>query len=97
MPLLSLLYSTIDCALYFSGRLHTTHALVGSTIFVVGWAVQVGFWTQCDLTTMMEVNGPLDVCYQFYIEKDSSNGEMVGVSNALANAKVAFAYLVLFL
>ena len=63
---------------------------------MIGWSLQVGFWTQCDITDMLDVNGGLGLCYQAYVEKEPDNGALVGVSGELVSAKVAFGYLMLF-
>lgn len=87
----------IDFSLSLFTLLNPVYALIGSLIFFIGWAVQVGFWTQCDITVNMEVNGGRDTCYQFWIEKDANNGDLVGVPVTLANAKVAFGFMVFFM
>ena len=59
MPLLTIIHMIIDLALHLFVALNPLWALVGSVPFTVGWAVQVGFWTQCDIASALEVNGGL--------------------------------------
>lgn len=95
MPLLTMLHVATDLTLTVLGLLHPIYALAGSVTLVCGWAVQVGFWTECDLPANLENSA--GSCYQSQLQKDSRTGDPTGVSTALANAKVAFAFLTFFL
>ena len=97
MPFLTLLHASLDLVLHFLALLNPLYALTGSLAFLTGWAVQLGFWTQCDITSNMNVNGGRGTCYQFFVEKTRDNGDLVGVPVGLANAKVAFGYMLLVL
>ena len=94
MPFLSILHAGLDLGLYASGHLHPIYALTGSLICLCGWGVQAGFWTQCDLPSNLETAAE-GQCYQSYVQKGPKNGDLVDVPTSLANAKVAFGFLVL--
>ena len=96
MPFLGILHAALDLGLYISNLLHPVYALTGSLIFLVGWGVQAGFWTQCDLTSSLET-APPGQCYQSYIQKQPTNGNLVGISTGLTDAKVGFGFLVLIM
>lgn len=93
MPLLSFLHAVVDLTLYLMARLQPLYALMGAIVFVCGWGVQVGYWAQCDLLDHLHISGV--GCYQSSIMTDS-HGALAGVPTELANAKVAFGFIVWF-
>lgn len=96
MPFLTILHTALDLFLYFVAMLNPVYALIGSVVFLCGWAVQVGFWAQCDLPAGLE-NATPGTCYQSHVQKDPKGGDLQGISTGLNNAKVAFGFMVLVL
>lgn len=90
LPLLGTFHALVDLTLHVLGLLQPIYALVGSLLFLCGWSTQVGFWTQCDLTSSLETNG-YGECYQFYVKDHEDDGVL---SSGLANAKVAFGWII---
>ena len=93
LPLLGAFHAIVDLTLHVLGLLQPTYALIGSLLFLCGWATQVGFWTQCDLTSSLETSGS-ETCYQMYVEDLGGNGVL---PSGLAGAKVAFGWIVVIL
>ena len=93
---MTIFYGLIDLILHFRGLLHPVYALVASVLFSLGWAFLAGFWTQCDSSQGME-NGSFDYCYSALVEQGGGIGWYVGVSEPLANAKLAFAWVIAIL
>ncbi len=96
MPFLGILHASLDLGLYVSSLLHPVYALTGSLMFLAGWSVQAGFWAQCDLTSNRET-ATQGQCYQSYIQTQPKNGDLVGISTTLTNAKVGFGFLLLIM
>ncbi|KAL8917128.1 MAG: hypothetical protein Q9208_008134 [Pyrenodesmia sp. 3 TL-2023] len=95
VPFLSVFHATFDLMAFSIGRLHPRYALAASTLFLCGWAVQLGFWTQCDLPENLDT---ATTCMQTYIRRNPRGGpDLLGISEGLARSKVAFGFLVLVL
>lgn len=93
-PVLTIIHAALDLILYLMALLHPVYALIGSVIFVCGWAIQVAFWAQCDIPASLEI-GTSYPRYQDNIQRDGK-GSLVGISATLAQAKVAFAFVTFF-
>lgn len=91
VPFLTIIHAILNIALYLMSVLQPFHALVGAVCYLCGWAIQVGFWTQCDLPDNLETGGSL--CYQTLL---SSKG-LKEVTPGLGTAKVALGFVLLFL
>jgi len=96
MPFISLLHSALHLILHFTALLHPIYALASSLLLLCGWAVQVGFWAQCDLVANLE-NATPDTCYQSYIQINPNGGYLEGINIGLTNAKLAFGIIALIL
>lgn len=94
-PMLSIIHAALDLTLHLATLANPIYALVGSIIFVCGWAVQMMFWTQGDVPVWFEI-GTEYTRYQDVIEKDA-RGDLEGVSSELGGVKVTSAFLTLFL
>ncbi|KAL8707121.1 MAG: hypothetical protein Q9220_007798 [cf. Caloplaca sp. 1 TL-2023] len=95
VPFLSVLHATFDLIAICTQRLHMVYTLTASALFLCGWAVQVGFWTQCDIPENLDTT---DMCMQSFIQRDPRGGyDLLGINEGLATSKVAFGFIVLFL
>jgi len=93
--LLSILHAALDLTLHLATIANPIYALVGSFIFVCGWAVQMVFWTQGDIPASLDI-GTTYLRYQDDIERDAK-GDFMGVSSELGGMKVTSGFLTLFL
>lgn len=69
-------------------------ALIVSIIFLCGWTIQVAYWADCDVSGNWYEAGD-GSCYQANLKQ--RNGDPVGLSTALGNAKVVLSVLLLVL
>ena len=96
-PSLSLAQASLDGVLFFYARLNPIRTLTLSVLLSAGWVIQILFWCHCDYNA----SDP-NTCYQFHIlgaagSDTSGGGGLVGVSDGVTAAKLAFGLVVLIL
>jgi hypothetical protein len=89
MPLLTIFQSATDLILYFTVGLNQIYALTVAVIFLCGWAIQIGFWANCDISGNWFESAEGN-CYQSNLQQYSDGDALLGIANGLGNAKVAF-------
>ena len=95
MPFLTIIHAVVDFVAYFITALNPVYALTVSIFLLCGWSIQAGFWAQCDLPDNLETAS--NTCYQSYIQRTTKGSDLEGVSTGLAQAKVAFGFIVLIM
>lgn len=97
MPVLTILQSAADLILFFTIGLNPVFALTVSILFLCGWAVQVSFWADCDISGSWTLSA-YGTCYQSNLQPVPPGGfAVVGVTTGLGNTKVAFGFFLLVL
>ncbi|KAL8739630.1 MAG: hypothetical protein Q9184_008580, partial [Pyrenodesmia sp. 2 TL-2023] len=95
LPFLSAFHATFDLMAFSIDHLHPRYALTASALFLGGWAVQLGFWTQCDLPENLDT---ATTCMQTYIQRNPRGGpDLLGISEGLARSKVALGFVAVLL
>jgi len=94
-PLISILHAALDLTLHLATLADPIYVLVGSVIFVCGWAAQMAFWTEGDLPDSLEIGTSYNR-YQDDLKRDARN-DFVGVSSELGGMKVTAGYITFFL
>ncbi len=93
--MISIVHAALDLTLHLATLATPIYALVGSAIFVCGWAAQMGFWVEGDIPENLEF-GTAYNRYQNDLERDAM-GNFVGISAELGGMKVTSGFVTFFL